>query len=610
MLIRNQGYHPAPGTLRGLLAVVLMAAAAPSAGIAQTTVKAKIALRALTRDDIAAYQLPSTTQISAGLSTIGVGQPAYLDVLVDTAIPAAEIKAVQWNLTRKPADAKTALTESPLPMSVPTYEPSDRVEYQLAARMLLRPDAAGVYMLTVTVDTAKNGSISLPLLVTAGTYVGSSRCTTCHSGGAAPPWSMGSSWSKTAHATIFKEGIDGVASDHYSASCVACHTVGYDANPAAVNGGFDDVAKDVNWTFPSVQKPGTFDALPAALQNVGNIQCENCHGPGSRHVASGGDSLLISVSSESGVCGQCHGALTHHSKSGEWNNSVHAVVTPEASGAGHEACVRCHTGTGFMNSIKGSPTVDTTYTSINCQTCHEAHGATKPDSASHLVRTTQSVKLQNGVTVTEGGLGMLCMNCHQSRQNASVYAETAAASARFGPHHSPQADMLMGMNGVTYGKTIPSSAHGLVVEDTCVACHMQTMEAASPALTHAGGHTFKMKTDAAEGASAVEMVGACQKCHGSGAATLNFALLDYDNDGQVDGVQTEVQHLLTKLASMLPPVGQAKTSLTIDSTWTRAQLKAGYNWQFVANDGSLGVHNMAYTVGLLKASIADLEKQK
>jgi hypothetical protein len=85
--------------------------------------------------------------------------------------------------------------------------------------------------------------------------------------------------------------------------------------------------------------------------------------------------------------------------------------------------------------------------------------------------------------------------------------------------------------------------------------------------------------------------------------------MDYDGDGVIDGVQTEVQHLLNNLALMLPPVGQAKTSLTIDSTWTQPQLEAAYNYLFVQHDGSLGIHNMAYTVGLLKASIANLKAQ-
>ena len=88
---------------------------------------------------------------------------------------------------------------------------------------------------------------------------------------------------------------------------------------------------------------------------------------------------------------------------------------------------------------------------------------------------------------------------------------------------------------------------------------------------------------------------------------LNFPLMDYDGDGVIDGVQTEVQHLLDKLALQLPPVGQAKSSLSIDATWTQPQLEAAYNYLFVQSDGSLGIHNMAYTVGLLKASIANLQ---
>ena len=170
--------------------------------------------------------------------------------------------------------------------------------------------------------------------------------------------------------------------------------------------------------------------------------------------------------------------------------------------------------------------------------------------------------------------------------------------------------MLAGANGFTYGKTIPSSAHGDVVTDTCVNCHTQTPASTDPALGLVGGHTFKMSFAGSATVPAKQMVGACQTCHGSELTTFNFPLMDYDGDGVIDGVQTEVQHLLNNLALMLPPVGQPKTSLTIDSTWTQPQLEAAYNYEFVANDGSLGIHNMAYTVGLLKASIADLQSKK
>jgi hypothetical protein len=61
---------------------------------------------------------------------------------------------------------------------------------------------------------------------------------------------------------------------------------------------------------------------------------------------------------------------------------------------------------------------------------------------------------------------------------------------------------------------------------------------------------------------------------------------------------------------MLPPDNKVKSALAIDSTWTKPQLEAAYNWTFVNNDGSKGVHNTAYAVGLLKLSIANLTAGK
>jgi hypothetical protein len=52
--------------------------------------------------------------------------------------------------------------------------------------------------------------------------------------------------------------------------------------------------------------------------------------------------------------------------------------------------------------------------------------------------------------------------------------------------------------------------------------------------------------------------------------------------------------------------GAVKTSISVKANWAAKYLKAAYNWQFVSMDGSLGVHNAPYAVGLLKASIGDL----
>jgi hypothetical protein len=201
------------------------------------------------------------------------------------------------------------------------------------------------------------------------------------------------------------------------------------------------------------------------------------------------------------------------------------------------------------------------------------------------------------------------MQCHQARVDASQYVPITAGNSHYGPHDGPQTDMLAGTNGYTYGQTIPSSAHIWAADDTCVTCHMQATTTTDAAFLKAGGHTFKMSYTDAKGNNA-DMVGACQSCHGKQISNFNFALFDYNNDGKIEGVQTEVQNLLDQLSAMLPPNNQVKPALTIDSTWTKPQLEAAYNWTFVNNDGSKGIHNTAYAVGLLKLSIANLTAGK
>ena len=594
-----------PRALAGPFAVALMAVAATTTLNAQTTMTPRLVVRALTNGDIASYKLPSTTQISGGLETVGLGEPLYLEVQIDIGIPAQQIAGVLWTLTTKPASSNATLTTSPLGTNVPIAEPSDRLVYQVAGRQLLQPDVHGMYVVTATVTAGSSGTTTLAQTFIAGTYVGVAACSKCHSGGLATV--MVPSWSQTEHATMFTQGINGVDGTGYGAGCIACHTVGYDANSKVNDGGFSAIAAQLNWSFPTTLQAGNFAAMPAALQGVSNIQCENCHGPGSEHANYGGALDAISVPTNSGACSQCHDEPTHHIKSAAWANSVHAVTTRDP--VGNATCVGCHTGTGFATRMNGQTITDTTYHAIDCYTCHEPHGLTAPTNDSHLIRNMASTTLADGTKVTTAGEGILCMQCHQARVNASTYVDTTAGSAHYGPHEGPQADMLMGTNGYTYGQEIPTSAHQFAVTNTCIDCHMQTVASTDPAFMNAGDHTFST-TYAPAGKPAEDIVAACQTCHGPDVTSFDFPLLDYNGDGKIEGVQTEVQHLLDQLSTMLPPNNQVKTSLTIDSTWTKQQLEAGYNWLFVTNDGSRGIHNTAYAVGLLKASIANLQNNK
>ncbi len=234
-----------------------------------------------------------------------------------------------------------------------------------------------------------------------------------------------------------------------------------------------------------------------------------------------------------------------------------------------------------------------------------------------------NVTLSDGTTVTNAGAGGFCMECHNSR-NGSVTNMMAkyplnqpnwAGGVAFGTHDSPQGDMLEGVNAITYGQQIPSAPHALVVSNTCVGCHMQTIASTDPAFTLAGGHTTKMSYTNSAGAY-VPVTYVCTQCHGT-VTSFDIPAPDYVGVGYSQGIQTQVQQLLNKLSTLLPPSGyQANPanyiadgkvkSPSTQTNWPTPFLQAAYNWQFVSMDGSLGVHNGPFAVGLLKASIGNL----
>lgn len=585
----------------GILLMVLLAA---SVANAQIPLQATLAPRPVTPGDIANYKLPSTTEIASGNINIGLGQPAYLEVEINIAVPASDIAGVTWTLLSKPAGSNAAITNSPLAANMPVFEPANQLVAQVAGRALLRPDVLGEYEVSATVTTNSNGSATIQQTIFGATYAGISTCSGCHDGSYAALNKV-ATWSTTAHASIFTNEITGAnGNTTYPQTCWQCHTVGYDPNDPVQNGGFDKIMAELGWTEPTTLNAAAWSSMPAALQNVANVQCENCHGAGSLHAVSGGTPIEITVPTGTGACSQCHDDPPHHIKTATWEQSAHAVTTTDP--AGNASCVGCHTNNGFIGRMSGATTLDTTYGAIECETCHEPHGQTIPSTAVHLIRNEGPVVLADGTKVSDAGAGSLCMECHQAREAAATYVDSTPGSSHWGPHEGPQADMLEGVNGYTYGQTIPTSAHQWVVQDTCVGCHMQTVASTDPAYMLAGDHTFKMSATPAGASSPEDIVAICQTCHGPDITQFNFPLFDYANTGTIQGVQTEVQDLLNQLSTLLPPAGQPKTSLSIDSTWTKPQLEAAWNWLLVTNDGSLGIHNTAYTVGLLKASIANL----
>jgi hypothetical protein len=112
----------------------------------------------------------------------------------------------------------------------------------------------------------------LPLPAAAGEshYVGLEVCSSCHQ-------SERAFWNKTQHAGAY--ATLSTAHKEFNLDCVSCHVTGYD-------------------------RPG--GSTVVHVEKLTNVQCEVCHGPGSRHAERPKADGLISLS-EHGLCaGTCH----------------------------------------------------------------------------------------------------------------------------------------------------------------------------------------------------------------------------------------------------------------------------------------------------------------
>ena len=223
------------------------------------------------------------------------------------------------------------------------------------------PDLDGTAQIAVLIGNATNAAAATKSLVVSNYtaavephYMGAQTCNGCH-----VHETKYTHWLTTGHA-----GALGVLSSigmGSSPACLGCHTVGYDAGVA--NGGYDE----------------------QMVPRLANVQCENCHGPASAHVASGDNSVPETVTKQAALCGGCHNGF-HHPTYDEWAASGHSHIVYEGTPhsmdntpAAETGCAKCHNGLYAMDYLDNpggftNPTAVTDTLNIACAVCHDPHG--------------------------------------------------------------------------------------------------------------------------------------------------------------------------------------------------------------------------------------------
>lgn len=513
--------------------------------------------------NLVSKQIPGIDKASNGLSNVGKGSKTYFicggkTSSSTTAGSGQYFKSATYAIIQAPTGSTAQIV---------TID---------SIRASFTPDVVGVYKISMVGTDDLNRTDGDTATLHAGMYLGfegTPSCGMCHA-------AIANKWKETGHAKDLPLRLNETP-NHFASYCLPCHSTG-SPDPASESGGFLDLAKKLNWQFPTQLGPGTWEALKTnypTLAAMGSVQCESCHGPGSEHIGNTADQR-ITKRMTGDQCLQCHDALPYHTMVQDWQSSPHSrsydePASPEYINRGSKTakysdCARCHTSNGFIDTrIKGKAYSDAPYKdvgAVSCVTCHDPHSA---DNEAQLRLPKKEA----------------CQDCH-----------TLRLSSRSGLHNSHQGDMIRGISGVEFpGYTYVKAGGHTSTEDRCVDCHM-----AEPDTTYKGklgGHTFSVLWNNGTPDNHDDDVvneNACKSCHPVTTAAMHASQQKFKDQLE------ELRKLLPQHTDGTPlyPYGSDTTKMT------SSQIAASFNYYFVLNDKSFGMHNKNYSKSLLDASIA------
>lgn len=209
---------------------------------------------------------------------------------------------------------------------------------------------------------------------------------------------------------------------------------------------------------------------------VSNDACATCHGDGTEHMESGGDTTKIAVprgkAGSDETCMLCHDVTTDrmtrrgmHANSNQVNcltchsihssdpRSPHLVAKPQLA-----LCGSCHTQSASMRNKPYAHRLDRG--GMTCSTCHEPHGrrATSEQSLA-IVGHLQTMSARGRMPEAP------CVSCHTEKRGPFVFSHGGAEVGECTTCHE------------SHGSSNPNQLRRATVKQVCMECHSPTSTA-------------------------------------------------------------------------------------------------------------------------------------
>ena len=329
-------------------------------------------------------------------------------------------------------------------------------------------------------------------------------------------------------------------------------------------------------------------------------------------------------------CVECHSSSHRDPIHDSYDISKHATGASTVSYTNRTYCAQCHSNEGYIE-FQETGAIQASYalpTVISCTTCHDTHDTFdfENDGQDYALRFTGTTQLivDDNYHIDYGSTSNNCVSCHQPRRSAPVDDGSGMfmiTSTHWGPHYGAQSTMLEGMLGAEIAGTtsypdLNSSAHRTGAD--CVSCHMGESSGNN------GMHSMLPSENS------------CTTCHTNGAPSgvggfeTDFATLEallenvvgweyvYEVDGNGDLVLDGNGDPIIVLDGNGDPVTQDVIGILHDghpntgefgegATFTFIEAQALWNYRFLYQDHSHGVHNPTYARALLHNSIEALQ---